>query len=318
MKLMKLPSLLIVLLAVMTSCLSDQASDYEKIVNRDTRLLKAYLERNGIDAIENPLGYFYQKAESNDVGNQIVNKDILGIYYEIKTIDGQLIDSYLDETKLPRIFLHDEGGLVPRVMNFSSGLGKEGETFIIYAPSFLAYQEYSFQQLILPNSNLEIKIKYASILSEEEVEDLEDSLIQAYLEEQGKIGFERTEEGLYVKITDESATDAKVAAVDDIVAFEFELTQMGSETVISKTNANSPLQVKVGDQGNLDFLNLILKDSKAGMKIEVFSPSQLAFGTTAQVFPFQIRQDLFNKGALNSVARPFEPIFFKTTIKEVK
>lgn len=318
MKLIKIPMLLIALVTVMASCITDQESDYEKIVTRDTRLLEAYLERNGIDAIENPLGYFYQKTESNDVGNQIVNKDILGIYYEIKTIDGQLIDSYLDETKPPRIFLHDEGGLIPRVMNFSAGLAKEGETFMIYSPSYLAYQEYSFQQLILPNSNLEIKIKYASILSEEEVKDLEDSLIQAYLEEQGEVGFERTEEGLYVKILDESEADAEVAAVDDIVVFDFELTQLGSETVISKSAANSPLQVKVGDQGNLDFLNLILKDSKAGMEIEVFSPSQLAFGTTAQVFPYQIRQDLFNRGALNSAARPFEPIYFKATIKEVK
>ena len=144
MKLMKMPMLLIALAAVMVSCLSNQESDFEKIVSRDTRLLKAYLERNNIDAIENPLGYFYQKRESNDVGNQIVNKDILGIYYEIKTIDGQLIDSYLDESKPPRIFLHDEGGLIPRVMNFSAGLAKEGETFVIYAPSYLAYQEYSF------------------------------------------------------------------------------------------------------------------------------------------------------------------------------
>lgn len=315
---MKMPMLLIVLAAVMASCLSNQESDYEKIVSRDTRLLKAHFDRNGLTPIENPLGYFYQKIQSNDVGNQIVNKDILGIYYEIKTIDGQLIDSYLDETKPQRIFLHDEGGLVPRVMNFSSGLAKEGETFMIYSPSFLAYQEYSFEQLILPNSNLEIKIKYASILSEDEVEDLEENLIQAYLEEQGKVGFERTEDGLYLKIIDESEADAKVAALNDIVSFDFELTQLGSSTAISKSSANAPLSAKVGDTGNLKFLNLILKDSKAGMKIEVYSPSQLAFGATSQVFPYQIRQDLFNKGALNSMARPFEPIYFKATIKEVK
>lgn len=318
MKLKKMPMLLIALAAVMVSCLSNQESDFEKIVSRDTRLLKAYLERNNIDAIENPLGYFYQKRESNDVGNQIVNKDILGIYYEIKTIDGQLIDSYLDESKPPRIFLHDEGGLIPRVMNFSAGLAKEGETFVIYAPSYLAYQEYSFQQLILPNSNLEIKIKYATIFSNEEIKDYEDNLIQDFLEKQGKVGFERSEEGLYVKIIDESAADAKAAEAGDFVTFDFELTQMGSETAISKSNANAPLQVKVGDTGSLKFLNLVLKGAKTGMKIEVYSPSQLAFGATTQVFPYQIRQDLFNKGVINSAARPFEPINFKATIKEVK
>lgn len=318
MKLTKLPVLLVALMTIMVSCLTNKESDYEKIVNRDTKLLKAFFDRNGLSPIENPLGYFYQKIQSNDVGNLIVNKDIVGIYYEIKTIDGQLIDSYLDEDKPPRIFVHDEAGLVPRVMNFSAGLAKEGESFMIYAPSFLAYQEYSFEQLILPNSNLEIKVKYAKVFSQKEVEAFEDNLIQTYLEEHDKNGFVRDEEGLYLKIIDESLADAKAAKLGDIVAFEFELTQMGSSAVISKSNPNTPLQTSVGNRENLEFLNSILKDAKVGMEIEAYSPSQLAFGVTSQVFPDQIRQDLFNIGAINSVAKPFEPIYFKVIIKEVR
>ncbi|MCH7412783.1 FKBP-type peptidyl-prolyl cis-trans isomerase [Belliella sp. R4-6] len=318
MKAIRIPVILVLMTLMAGSCIQDKDSDYERIVERDNRFLKDYLERNNIAAIESQLGYFYEKIESNDVGNQIVNNDVLGIYYEIKTIDGQLIESYLDETKSPRVFKHNDGGLIPRVINFNSGLAKEGETFMIYSPSYLAYQDYSFQQLIIPNSNLVVKVKYAFIFDEEELIALEDDLIQDYMEEKGLEGFEKTEEGLYLKILNTGKEDAKVAAKDDIVLFEFELKQMLGDNVISKSNANSSIQAKVGDQGNLRFLNLGLKDTKEDMEFEIFSPSRLAFGVSSQVFPFQIRQDLFNRGALNTAARPYEPIYFKAKIKEVK
>ncbi|MFD2033174.1 FKBP-type peptidyl-prolyl cis-trans isomerase [Belliella marina] len=318
MKALRMRNLLILLALVAGSCIPDRESDYEKIVERDNRFLSEYIERNNITAIENQLGFYYQKIESNDIGNQIVNNDVLGIYYEIKTIDGQLIESYLDESKRPRVYKHGDGGLIPRVINFTSGLAKEGETFMIYSPSYLAYQEYSFQQLIVPNSNLVIKVKFASIYDEEELVELEEELIQEYIETKGLEGFEKTADGIYLKILEEGTQGGKVAANDDIVLFEFELKQLGADNVISKTNDNTPIQAKIGAQGNLKFLNFGLKGTNNGMEIEILTPSRLGFGTTQQVFPFQIRQDLFNRGALNAIARPFEPLHFKAKIKEVK
>ncbi|MCH7397592.1 FKBP-type peptidyl-prolyl cis-trans isomerase [Belliella sp. DSM 107340] len=318
MKAVRIPVILFLMTLMAGSCIQDDDSNYDRIVERDNRFLKDYLERNNITAIENQLGYYYEKVESNDVGNQIVNDDVLGIYYEIKTIDGQLIESYLDESKSPRIFKHNDGGLIPRVINFNSGLAKEGETFMIYSPSYLAYQEYGFQQLIIPNSNLVIKVKYAFVFSEEDLIALEDDLIQNYLEEKGLEGFEKTEEGLYVRVLNAGKEGAKVSAKDNIVLFEFEVKQMLGDNLISKSNTNSPIQIKIGDQGNLSFLNLGLIGTKEDMEFEILSPSKLAFGVSPQVFPFQIRQDLFNRGALNVAARPYEPIYFKAKIKEVK
>ncbi|MFN3801987.1 FKBP-type peptidyl-prolyl cis-trans isomerase [Belliella pelovolcani] len=316
MKLLKLSAMMF-LLATMVACLPDNDSDYEKIVERDNRLLKDYLDRNGINAIENPLGFFYQKVETNDIGNQIVNNDVVGIYYEIKTTDGQLIDSYLDENKKPRLFKHNDGGLVPRVINFASGIAKEGETLMIYSPSYLAYQQYSFEQLINENSNLVIKVKYAQVFDNDEIKIMEREIIEDYLADSDLEDFEVTENGIFIKIIGEGEGE-KAAATGDVVAFEFELKQLGEDIAISKTNNNSPITAKVGEQGNLDFLNQVLKDRKAEQEIEVYAPSHLAFGGSTQVFPFAIRRDLFLRGALGTGARPYEPIYFKAKIKEVR
>jgi len=300
------------------ACFPGLESDLEKAIERDDRLLKEFLERKNIQAIETPLGYYYVKEVTASTSNQIVNNDIVGVYYEIRTIDGQLIESYLDESKDPKIFKHSEGGLVPRAMNFAAGLAKEGEIFTLYVPSYLGYQEYTYQQLILPNSNLEIRIKYAKTYSEEEIKEREEELILKYIEEKELTGFERTEEGMYIKIV--SSTNEGTPAEDgDIVGFTFTLNQLGeNQSIAEGTNAANPTQISLGSESNLDFLNLTMEGLTNNTEFEALVPSHLAFGVSTQVFPFQIRRDLFQKGFIPQIARPFEPLFFKAKIVEIK
>jgi FKBP-type peptidyl-prolyl cis-trans isomerase 2 len=309
-----------VALATLTlgACFPGLESDLEKAIERDDRLLQEYLDRNNIQATETPLGYYYLKEVAASTSKQIVNNDILGVYYEIRTIDGQLIESYLDESKDPKIFKHTEDGLVPKAMNFASGLAKEGEMFTLYVPSYLGYQDYSYQQLILPNSNLEIRIKYAKVYSEEEIKALEEEMILNYIEENELTGFERTEEGMYIKIVNTSNEGAP-AEKGDIVGFTFTLNQLGESQPISEgTNPANPTQISLGNESNLDFLNLSMEGLTNNTEFEVFAPSHLAFGISTQVFPFQIRRDLFQKVYIPQIARPFEPLYFKAKIVDIR
>lgn len=309
----------IMVLMAFGACMSEIESDLEKAIERDDAFLVSFLERNNINAIETPLGYYYRKDISNDTGNQIVNNDIVGLYYEIKTLDGQLIDSYLDESKAPRIFAHSEGGLVPRAMNFAAGLAKEGETFTLFVPSYLAYQEYSFQNLILPNSNLEIKVKFVATYSEEEIKDMEEQMILDYLEANNLTGFEKTEEGLFVKTISSGDEGQPLATDGNVVSFTYQLFQLGeTQTLAQATDATNPFQISLGGASNLKFLNLSFKGLSRNSELEVISPSHLAFGTPTQVFPFQIRRDLFNKSYIVTSARPFEPVYFKTKVVNVR
>jgi FKBP-type peptidyl-prolyl cis-trans isomerase 2 len=302
----------------LTSCFPEVESDLQKSMDKDDRLIKEYLSRNSIDAIESPVGYFYKKEVVNATGNQIVNNELVGVYYEIRTTDDQLIESYLDENKRPRLYVHNDSGLVPRAMNFASGLSKTGETLLLYVPSYLGYQNYSYQQLIQPNSNLVIKMKFVDTYSEAELRFLEEDLIQAYIEEMELEGFEKTEEGIYLRVLAEGEEDSKVSSNNDIVRFSFQLFQLDTSDPIAESAPNTPIQATIGNEGNLKFLNLGLKGVKKDMEFEMLIPSDLGFTNATQVFPFEIRKDLFEKGFINQIARPKEPIRFKVKIVEVR
>ncbi|PSL02009.1 FKBP-type peptidyl-prolyl cis-trans isomerase [Cecembia rubra] len=310
---------LIGVLFALNSCIQGVESDLEKAIERDDRLLKEFLQRNNIDAVETPLGYYYVREVSAATGNQIVNNDIVGIYYEIRTINGQLIEDYFDETKPPKIFAHSEGGLVPRAINFAAGLAKEGEILKLYVPSYLAYQDYTYQQLILPNSNLQIRVKYAKIYTVEEIKTLEDLAIQDYIAANELEGFQKTPEGLYLKIVSGGNTTGTVTAAGNVIGFTYGLFQMGDNQALAESsNTMSPIQISLGNPSNLQFLNLAFLGLRLNAEIEVFSPSHLAFGKTTQVIPFQIRRDLFQKSFIPQVARPFEPVYLKAKLVDIR
>lgn len=312
------PVLIGIVIYGLTACLPQVESDLQKSMDKDDRLLKEYLSRNSIDAIESPVGYFYKKEVVNPTGNQIVNNEVVGVYYEIRTTDDQLIESYLDENERPRLYVHNDSGLVPRAINFASGIAKTGETLILYVPSYLGYQTYSYQQLIQPNSNLVIKVKFAVSYNETELKALEEELIENYITENELEDFEKTSDGIYVKILSEGENDSKVSGNNDIVRFTFALFQFDNSNPVAETESNTPIQVTVGNEGNLKFLNLGLKGVKKDMELEMLIPSDLGFTNSIQVFPYVIRKDLFDKGFINQIVRPKEPFRFKVKIVEVR
>jgi FKBP-type peptidyl-prolyl cis-trans isomerase 2 len=299
-------------------CFPEAGSDLQNSIDRDDRLLAEFLSRNNINATETQVGYFYKKETTNETGNQIVNNDIVGVYYEIKTIDGQLIEDYTDESKSPRVYLHTEGGLIPRAINFASGLAKTGETFSLYIPSYLAYQDYNYQQLILPNSNLVVKVKFARTYSNEEIKEMEKERIENYISGKNLEGFIETADSIYVRTIKEGDAGGKVSANGDIISFTYKLLQLDNETPFAQSTGTTPFQVTVGSESNQKFLNMTLKGLKKGQEIEALIPSRKGFGVTVQVFPFNIRKDLFEKAYINQIARPFEPIRFTVTVTDVK
>lgn len=310
---------IILSLAILSSgCIKEEKSDLELAVVRDDQLMKDYLIRNNIEATETQIGYYYKKEIANDLGNQIVNDDIVGIYYEIKTIDGQLIESHLDESKHPRLYNHREEGLIPRGMNFASGLARQGESFMLYIPSYLAYQNYGYQQLVLPNSNLVVKVKFVKTYKKEELIAYEQGLIESYIEEKGLEGFERTPEGLYVKIVNPGSVENVESKTGSVVGFTYKLLQLEDQLLLAESTNNATFQISLGLSSNLKFLDLALRKVNKTMELEVIAPSHLGYGGTAQVFPYAIRKDLFDKAIINQIARPYEPLLFKATIVDVK
>ncbi len=310
----------IILLSVLSfSCSQENDEKLNGDMERDDRNLQEFFAQNSINPNETSLGIFYEKIESNDLGNQIVTGDILGIYYEISTLEGRLIDRYLDESRSPRLFFHGEGGTIPRAINFVSSFAKEGETLIVYAPSYLGYGDYNFQQLIQPEDNLKIQIKFKKIFNELEIQEIENQNILNYIASNNLQGFEKSDSGLYLRKIREGETNGQKAEEGNIVRITYSISHLDEAQPVAQVNSESnAFQVTIGSETNVPFIEEVLKGLSEDAEISTIVPSHLAFGATTQVLPFQIRRDLIQRGRLSQTVRPFEPLIFQAKVIEIR
>jgi len=308
----------IIFLLAINACMPEIESDMDKVIERDDQILSTYLAQNNIVAQRTQVGYYYSKELEIDGAPQIKNNSVLGIYYNIKTIDGQVIDSHTPEDGLPRIFMHGETGIIPRVINFAASLAKEGEILKLYAPSYLAYGTYGFQQLILPNSNLDITVHYAKVYTQEEIRGLEDQKIQEYIAVNELEGFTKTVEGAYIRILEPGEPDTVITKEGSIIRFNYELFHINeTEHVFRQAQESGAVNIIVGSQNNLKFLNVAFLGLTKETKIEMITPSHLAYGPTLQVIPEVIRKDLLDKELIQERIRPYHPLKFIARVKRI-
>jgi len=303
----------------LNACFGPMESEVDKAIERDDQILQAYIDKNNITAQKTQMGYYYNKVLEQDGATQITNNSILGIYYIIKNIDGQLIASYAPEDGPPKLFHHGEAGLVPRVINVASGLAREGEEIKLYSPSYLAYGNYGFQQLILPNSNLDINVTFAKIYTVEELKELEDQRILEYLAANELEDFTKTENGIYIRVIEPGDLDSIASKQGSILRLNFEMFHVNDTEPFAKaSNETGAASITVGAQSNLKFLNTALLNLHNNSKVEILAPSHLAYGATVQIIPQEIRADLFEKGLIDERARPYEPVKFVASIKKIQ
>lgn len=308
-----------VLIGFLLACSPDSDELPNENIERDDRKLQEYFSLNSVSPNQTSLGIFYEKLESNDLGNQISNGDILGIYYEIRTLEGRVIDSYLDESRPPRIYIHEDGGTIPRAINFASPFAKEGETLLVYAPSYLGYKDYSFQQLIQPDENLRIQIKFSKIFNELEIIEMEENSINDHIQSNNLQGFEQSDSGLFIRKINEGDGTSPKGEEGKLVLITYSISHLNeTQPVAQVTSPANAFQITLGSDQNLPFLEEAFSGLSKGAEISVIAPSHLAFGATTQVFPFSIRRDLVEKGRLNQSVRPFEPIIFNAKVVEVR
>jgi len=302
----------------LNACMPEIESDLDKIIERDDLALQAYITQNNLSILRTQSGFYYKKELENDGATQIVNNTILGIYYNIKTIDGQVIENYTPADGPPRLFLHGEAGIIPRVINFVAGLSREGEVVRVLAPSYLAYGNYGYQQLILPNSNLDITVTFAKIYSREEMRSLEDQMILEYIAANEMVGFTKTEEGAYMRVLEAGEAEGPVTQHGSNIRFNYELFHIQeTEPILRGAQPTGAVNIIVGSESNLKFLNIAFKGIAKETKVELIVPSHLAYGPTVQVIPLVIREDLIAKELITERVRPYQPLRFVARIKNI-
>ncbi len=315
-----LPTALFLTLSVLiVSCLDDSESQYEKDVKRDDAILNTYINENGIAATQTQAGFYYTKDEENEEGEVFNENAIVGFYYEMETLEGQAIASYWEEDGAPLLFHYNlnQVTLFPQAMNLALSLAKEGETFTLYVPSYLAYYDYGFGQLIPQDGNYIIRVKFVRKFIEEEVEEREDQQIQDYISANALEGFEKIEKGVYVRVVEEGDQESEPSKNGNVLDFTYELAQLGEEP-FAGMDEDQPAKLSLGSDNNFEFLNVALRDLHEGAEVEVLTPSTAGYGITQQVLPIEIREDYFNFNGLAVTGRPFEPLWFKAKIINIQ
>lgn len=308
----------IFILASVTGCLQETESELDRIMERDNAALERYIDANGIDATKVQSGFYYDKIHEMPEAPQFQNNDFIGIYFEIKSLDGQLIKSYLDETKEPIIFKQSIDGIWPSVIGYSAGLSRIGEELMVYSPSYLAFGNYGYQQLILPNSNLVMRIKFARKYTEAELKEREEQLILDYIAENELEGFEKIQDGMYRRILDEGDAEEDLTVNTDIVTFDFKLFHMGETASTFESSVTNRPSVTLGRQENMPFLEDGLKGVRKGAKVEVLAYSFAAYDNSIQIIPSDVRADLHQKGEQIDLVRPYTPILFSAEVLNVQ
>ncbi|EON77763.1 hypothetical protein ADIS_1682 [Lunatimonas lonarensis] len=300
-----------------SSCLRESESELERIIARDDAILERYIENNQINATRTQSGFFYEKTTQNPDGAEIQNDDYVGVYFEIRSLDGQLVKSYMDESKEPIIFKQSMDGIWPVVFAYAAGLSRVGEELMVYAPSYLAFGSYGYQQLILSNSNLVIRLKIARKYTLDEMKAREKEMILDYIEANDLEGFEEIAEGIFRRILDAGDTEKNPSVNSSVVVFDFELFQLGDSQVTFDSNPASRPSITIGSTGGLQFLDRGLLGVRQDAEIEVIAYSFAAYDRSIQIIPSEIREDLFLKGEQIDLVRPFTPVLLKATIWSV-
>lgn len=306
------------LLVVLSGCLRDTETELDRAIERDNAILEGYISNNNINATKTQTGFYYTRELENPDAYQFQNGDVIGIYFDIRTLDGQIVKRYMDEENDPVLFKVTNDGIWPIVMAYAAGLAREGEQFRVYSPSYLAFGNYGYQQMILPNSNLIIDIKFEGRFTEEELKEREDQMIQDYITENNLEGFEKIHEGIYFRLVDAGDNEKAKSERGKNVTFDYKLFHLGENnpTMQGDGSGNRPT-IRVGFEEYLNFLNIILDDLYLDAKIEAIVPSFAGFDRSIQIIPFEIREDLVNRGENVDLVRPYTPIFFEAHIRGI-
>ncbi|MFO7824681.1 MAG: hypothetical protein R6V72_12145 [Cyclobacterium sp.] len=306
------------LVILMASCMEESETDLDRAMNRDNLIMEEYIASNNIQATKAQSGFYYEKTLSQPDAPQFVNADYIGIYYEVKTIDGQLIDSYLDESKEPKYFKYSQDGLWPIAITYAAGLAREGEEMMVYTPSYLAFGNYGYEQLILPASNLVIQLKFVKKYTEEELEQREIEMIQAFIEENELEGFEEIADGIFFKSVEAGDDSKSESQLGSNVSIDFELFEMGDEEpTFESYSSNQPITFSIGNSG-LVFLDEGLKGVLPDEKVEILATSFSAYDNSIQIIPEDIRLDLVEKGEQIDLIKPFTPVWFKGEVLAIQ
>ena len=300
-------------LTTFNSCIDED--NYDEQNNIDDRLIQEYLEENNIEATKSVYGFYYTVIESNDSGELVKEKDILSVYYEINVLNGDKIDEVIESSGTPKKIKIINNSILPQGVLLGALLMREGEKFRFYIPSNLAYGSYTYESLIPRNAILIVENKISKIEDEDDQKQFEKIAIETYITDNNITDIVETDSGVFYKKT-ENGTGETTPINGDIVKIKY-VAKYFDGTEFSKTTSNDTFDFGMGSENVIEGVQESIKLMQKGEKATFIIPSHLAYNSSLQIFPEEIREDLLEKGIISQKIPPFTNLIFEIELVEI-
>ncbi len=290
----------------------------------DRTLIEEYLAQNNTNAMAHESGIYYSIVDTVLTGVP-AGGNILSIYYVAKILDGKAYDLNTraegdDSVKLKQ----GVNAVYPVGLDIGLGLMKEGETFVFYIPSSLAYGAYAFSSLIPENAVLEIEVKLASVENESDILAAQLTVIDDYVIAEDMdntvaspldpVEYLATDQIYYKRMSAGTADDT--LRTNDIAYINYIGRDLKGNEFDHRSGENI-LTYTFGVNAVITGLDDGVSAMERGETALIILPSHKAYGESAFIIPSYRKQDFVDLEIVPQYAAkvaPYEIIVFEISL----
>lgn len=284
--------------------------------------IEDYLSANAIDA-EEVNGYYLEGLTQNPDGEAPGTGDAVGIYYEIQSLDGQVIDELEEgaDTEPATFPFRQDRVLLPVALYDIISNMREGEEVRAYLPFTNAYQGFSAGDDMPAYSAAIIRVKLAVVRSEAEQRLYEDARIKAYLEEEGFAVYgDSLSGGVFYNQTQAGDTATSVGS-NSTVQVRYRGSFLDGTEFDSNTDAgDQPLSVRIGQGSVISGFESAIRQMNLNEEGFVLIPSHEAYGSGYFTAPYELMSNLASQSFVSptfAVIGPYSILRFDLEVEAI-
>ncbi|MBU2913139.1 FKBP-type peptidyl-prolyl cis-trans isomerase [Reichenbachiella agariperforans] len=302
---------IVILTTLVTGCLEE--SDFEKQQKQSDKEISNYLKENNINTETSSFGIHYEKLVSEPNGEAPASGDVMYVKYVIVTLDGDTLESVQDEA-VP--FKFNWNSVLPQGMNYGIDILKTGEKARFYLPSYTSYNSYSpSDNSFRAYTNFIVEMELVATMDETDVQNAEIDTIEDYIASEGFEDVIPSSSGLYYKTLTPGEGESPKSY--NQVKLHYKRSYLDG-TVIQETEADKPLTVQMNTNQLVKGFEQGVLQMKKGEKALLIMPSNLAFGSSVQIMPSNLREELFEYGHITTNVKPYAPVMYEVELLEIK
>lgn len=253
---------LVAILFLFSAC----EKEYESIESIDDAKIKAYIQKNKIEAIKDPSGFYYQVLDQG-TGGALLNKDSVFYTSVVKSLNGTTYYSPAEYTN-DGTYL---GYVNPSAYQTAMHQINRGGKIRVIVPSYLAFGKNG-QGAVPPN---EVIVSEITVLPQTALWQVDDKKINDFIAAKGLTGFQKLPSRVYRNISVVGTGGTSISAVS---------------TITVKYTGRLLNGTVFDESGTTDLVRLLndlipgwrksLIGVTKGSKLRILIPSDLGYGKT--------------------------------------